>query len=92
VARQQFSAAEQRQQQFAEYRHHREQEAQQQREQVITEFGGDPHAMVAEILSYRRGFVQLAEAIELMRQGGPFAIAGPGPYWKPRARWDKPMD
>jgi hypothetical protein len=57
------------------------QREQQQREAVVAEFAGDTSAMAAEILRHRPGLGQLAQAIEWMQSGAPFAMIAPGPYW-----------
>ena len=70
-------------QNFAELRCRREQDEQRDRDQVLAEFGGNLQAMADEILRYRRGLVQLADAIDLLQRGAPvFAILRPGPLWK----------
>jgi hypothetical protein len=61
----------------------RRQDEQRQREAVIAEFAGDPHAMAAAILRHRHGLAQVAEAIDWMKSGAPFAFIPPGVYWKP---------
>jgi hypothetical protein len=78
------TAAERRARHFAEHKHERKQEDQARRDQVIAEFGGDPNAMADEILRYRRGVAQLEEAIGWARQGAPFTVIAPGPYWNAR--------
>jgi hypothetical protein len=56
---------------------------------VIAEFGGDTDAsatltrMAQALLEYRRCLRQVVHAGELIRQGKPFAIMGPGPHWEP---------
>jgi hypothetical protein len=40
--------------------------------------------MADEILRLRHGLVQLADAVEWMKSGAPFAMIPPGPYWKPK--------
>jgi hypothetical protein len=40
--------------------------------------------MATEILRYRRGVAQVADAINWMQQGAPFITMGPGPHWKPK--------
>jgi len=66
-------------------RQQREREEQRQRDQVIAEFGGDMHAMAAEMVRLRRGLAQVAEAIDWMKRGAPFAMLPPGPHWKPKS-------
>jgi len=82
-------AAERRAEQWAEYRRQREEEERRERVMVITEFaGGDSeatmHAMADEILRYRQCVRQLERAVANTRDGAPFVIVGPGPYWRPR--------
>src|SRR5262249_15306910 len=73
-------------QNLAESRQRREQEERQRRNQVIAEFGADPQAMADEILRYRHGLKQLADAVDLMQRGVPFfAIVGSGALWKPKS-------
>jgi hypothetical protein len=50
---------------------------------MIRKFGGDPHALAAEILRYRHSLKQMADAIDWTRQGAPFGVIPPGPYWGP---------
>jgi acetoin utilization deacetylase AcuC-like enzyme len=56
---------------------------------VVAEFGGDkdtPAAlarMALALLAYRRWLRQLVDAGEMIAQGKPFTVMGPGPYWKP---------
>jgi hypothetical protein len=57
------TAAEQRAQQFAEFRQQREHEEQERRDLVVAEFNGDMQAMATEILSYRRSLAQIADAV-----------------------------
>jgi hypothetical protein len=76
------TAAQRRAQHFAEFKREREKEEQERRDRVIAEFNGDPQAMAAEILRYRRDLAQMAEAIDWMKQGAPFAMIGPGPHWR----------
>jgi hypothetical protein len=52
---------------------------------VLAEFGDDSWRMADEILRLRHGLAQLAEALEWMKKGAPFALIRPGPYWRPRA-------
>jgi hypothetical protein len=35
------------------------------------------------LLSYRHWLRQLVDAGEMIRQGKPFIVMGPGPHWKP---------
>jgi hypothetical protein len=56
-------ARHQRSQRFAEFKRQREQEEQERRDQVIAEFNGDLQAMATEILRYRHGVAQIADAI-----------------------------
>jgi hypothetical protein len=58
----------------------RQRKEQRQREAVIVEFAGDPHAMAAEILRHRHGLAQLGMAVEWAKQGAPFATIGPGSH------------
>jgi hypothetical protein len=37
--------------------------------------------MAEAILQYRRATIQLADAIDWMQKGAPFAMLGPGPHW-----------
>jgi hypothetical protein len=60
----------------------RKQEEQERLDQVVVEFQGDAHAMAKEILRYRRAGMQIADAVDWMRQGAPFAMIGPGPHWR----------
>jgi 3-deoxy-D-arabino-heptulosonate 7-phosphate (DAHP) synthase class II len=78
------SQQQRRTQRLAELREQHEWEEQERRDRVIAEFGGDPHALAAEILRYRRGLAQVADGIAWMQAGAPFVSLGPGPYWKPR--------
>jgi hypothetical protein len=55
----------------------REQEKQQRFDGVVAEFGGDRHAMVAEILRYRRSLAQIAQAIDWTKLGAQFAMILP---------------
>ena len=60
---------------------------------VIAEFGaGDSeatlHALVAEILEYRRAMRLLVEAVSWAEIGAPFSLISPGPYWRPRRTID----
>jgi hypothetical protein len=41
-------------------------------------------AMAAEILRYRHAVAQISDAVSWMREGAPFSIIGPGPYWTPK--------
>jgi hypothetical protein len=56
---------------------------------VIAEFGGATDApatmmrMAQTLLDYRRALQQFADAGEMVRQGAPFAVIGPGRLWKP---------
>jgi hypothetical protein len=79
-----LTAAERHARPFAEDKQQREQEERECRDRVIAEFNGDPQAMATEILRYRHGVTQLADAIEWMRQGAPFISMGPGPRWRPK--------
>jgi hypothetical protein len=72
-------------QNLAACRRQREQEEQQRRDQVVAEFGGDLNAMADEILRYRHGLAQVAEAIGWMKSGAPFAMIPPGPAMKKTA-------
>jgi hypothetical protein len=67
----------------AEHRQEREREEQWRRDQVLAEFGGNPWGMADEILRLRHGLAQLADAIEWMKKGAPFAMIPPGPYCEP---------
>jgi hypothetical protein len=40
--------------------------------------------MADEILRLRHGLARLAETIDWMKNGAPFAMILPGPYWKPK--------
>jgi hypothetical protein len=72
-------------QNLTELRCRRERDEQRNRDQIVAEFGGNPQAMVDEILRYRRGLVQLVDAVDLMQRGAPFfAILRPG-LWKPNS-------
>jgi hypothetical protein len=59
---------------------------------VIAEFGGDTDAPVAlahmaeAILRYRHCLRQFVDAGEMIAQGKPFIVMGPGPYWRPDER------
>jgi hypothetical protein len=67
----------------------REQQRQAEIDAVIAEFGGDTDAsatlirMAQALLSYRHWLRQLVDAGEMVRQGKPFVVMGPGPYWEP---------
>jgi hypothetical protein len=71
-----------------EGRERREQHRQAEIDAVITEFGGDtdpPAAltrMAEAMLSYRHWLRQLVDAGEMIRQGKPFVVMGPGPHWE----------
>jgi hypothetical protein len=77
-------AAERRHQRTLLYIQKRKQDEQEQLDRVVAEFGGDPNAMAQEILRYRHAEAQLASAIAWVQKGAPFAIIGPGKYWRPR--------
>ena len=47
-----------------EHKQARDREEAQRRDQVLTEFGGEPQALAEEILRLRHGLAQLADAIE----------------------------
>src|SRR5215471_5089089 len=88
-------ARKQRAKQWAEHRRQRDEEEQQNRVMVITEFdAGDPeatmHAMAEAILEYRRALRVLAKAIGWADAGAPFAIIPPGPRWRPRRMLEMP--
>jgi hypothetical protein len=77
-------ARERRAQHFAEFRQQRECEDQAGRDRVISEFNGDLQAMADEILRCRHDVAQVAEAIDWLQKGAPFAMLRPGPHRKPR--------
>ena len=71
----------------------RAQECQAQIDAVIAEFGGETDQqaalarMAGELLYWRHCLRQLGDAVGMIKQGKPFIVMGPGPYWKPeRAR------
>ena len=72
-----------------------EQCRQAQIDAVLAEFGGDTDAsaaltrMAEALLHYRQWLRQLVDAGEMIQQGKPFIVMGPGPYWKPdpRKQW-----
>jgi hypothetical protein len=78
------TARHQRPQSFAEFTWQREQKEQERRSRMIEEFNSDPHAMAAEILRYRRGLAQVADAIDWIHVGEPFVTLGPGPVLNDR--------
>jgi hypothetical protein len=67
----------------------REQQRQAEIGAVIAEFGGDTDApaaltrMAEAMLSYRHWLRQFVDAGEMIRQGKPFVVMGPGPHWEP---------
>jgi hypothetical protein len=67
----------------AEHKQARDREEAQRRDRVLAEFGGNPWGMADEILRLRHGLAQLADAIEWMKKGAPFAMIAPGP-WEPK--------
>jgi hypothetical protein len=88
-------AGKQRAEQWAEHCRQREEEDRRHRVMVITEFdAGDPeatlHALVDEILKYRRALRLLAKAIGWADVGAPFGVLGPGPLWRPRRTPEMP--
>ena len=70
-------------QRWAEHKEARDREEARRRDQVIAEFDGDLRALADEILRLRHGMTQLADAIEWMKKGAPFAMIAPGP-WEPK--------
>lgn len=66
-----------------------EQHRQGQIDAVIAEFGGDTDApaalarMAQTLLDYRHWLRQFVDAGEMVQQGKPFIVLGPGPHWRP---------
>jgi acetoin utilization deacetylase AcuC-like enzyme len=66
-----------------------ERERQAEIDAVIAEFGGDADAsaaltgMAQALLHYRHLLRQFIDAGEMIQQGKPFIVMGPGPHWKP---------
>jgi hypothetical protein len=63
-------------------------ERQAQIDTIIAEFGGAADApatlirMAQALLDYRHALRQFIDAGEMVRQGAPFVVMGPGRYWK----------
>ena len=78
-----------------EWREQREQDDRARIDAVIAEFGGDTDAsaaltrMAQALLDYRHLLRQLIDAGEMIRDGKPFIVIGPGPHWTPdpRKQW-----
>jgi acetoin utilization deacetylase AcuC-like enzyme len=72
-----------------EWREQREQDDRARIDAVIVEFGGDTDAsatltrMAQALLDYRHLLRQFIDAGEMIREGKPFIVMGPGPHWKP---------
>jgi acetoin utilization deacetylase AcuC-like enzyme len=72
-----------------EAREQREQDDRARIDAVIAEFGGDTDApaaltrMAQALLDYRHLLQQFIDAGEMIQQGKPFIVMGPGPHWKP---------
>jgi len=47
--------------------------------------------MAQELLDYRHLLRQFIDAGEMIREGKPFIVMGPGPHWKPdpRKQWPR---
>jgi hypothetical protein len=76
----------------AAIRHAREaREGRERREQqdhariaaVIAEFDSDLARMAKALLDYRHILRQFIDAGEMIQQGKPFIVMGPGPHWEP---------
>jgi hypothetical protein len=67
---------------LAEVLQRRRQDEQRQREAVIAEFAGDPHAMAVEILRHRHGPAQVAKAISWMKLSAPIILPGSTTYFR----------
>jgi hypothetical protein len=50
---------------------------------VVAEFDADPIRMAEALLHYRHWLRQIVVAGEMIQQGKPFIVMGPGPHWKP---------
>jgi hypothetical protein len=80
-----------------EAREQREQDDRARIDAVIAEFGGDTDVaatltrMAQELLDYRHLLRQFIDAGEMIREGKPFIVMGPGPHWKPdpRKQWPR---
>jgi hypothetical protein len=72
-----------------EAREQREQEDRARIDAVIAEFGGDMTRMARALLDYRHLLRQFIDAGEMIREGKPFIVMGPGSHWKPdpRKQW-----
>jgi hypothetical protein len=81
-----------------EWREQREQEDRARIDAVITEFGGDTDAaatmtrMAEAMLSYRHLLRQFIDAGEMIREGKPFIVLGPGQHWTPDPQKQWPRD
>jgi hypothetical protein len=72
-----------------EWREQREQDDRARIDAVISEFGGNTDApvtltrMAQALLDYRHLLRQFIDAGEMIREGKPFIVMGPGPHWTP---------
>jgi hypothetical protein len=78
----------------AEIMKQRRRERQAEIDAVIARFGGDTDAplalarMAETLLHYRHWLRQLADGVEMVQQGKPFIVLGPGQHWKPEP-WEQ---
>ena len=78
-----------------EWREQREQDYCARIDAVMAEFGGNTDAsaaltrMAQALLDYRHLLRQFIDAGEMIRDGKPFIVIGPGPHWTPdpRKQW-----
>jgi hypothetical protein len=72
-----------------EWREQREQHQHERIAEVVAEFGGDADAsatlsrMAQALLDYRHLLQQFIDAGEMIREGKPFIVMGPGRHWTP---------
>jgi hypothetical protein len=75
-----------------EWREQREQEDRARIDAVIAEFGGDMTRMAQTLLEYRHLLRQFIDAGEMIREGKPFIVLGPGQHWTPDPQKQWPRD
>jgi hypothetical protein len=82
-------ASERRAREAREWREQREQDDRARIDAVIAEFDGDIARMAQALLDYRHLLRQFIDAGEMIREGKPFIVTGPGLHWKPdpQKRW-----